>query len=546
MGVAGSYYVRVTNSSGCEGVSTRVTVTVASSTLASISSSSATNSFCAGQSITLTASAGMSYLWLPTLSTSRTITVSTAGTYTVNVLNANNTTSTATITVSQAASPGLPQISYSYAPSAYQLTAFEPTALGYSWSNGQASANIQVAAPGTYSVRAINASGCISQPSSMQVNSVQVRSCVKPDMLSANNIINNQALLSWNPAITADSFKVSYTKFGTSITFHKYVKNTNYLLVKELSVASIYSWTVTAICASGQYVSSVSKFTTLSGPTGCGSTTLNTNTINISNTSAQLSWFGTTASTITIRYRKAGLTAYTYVTLNTSSSAVWGYLLNNLSPNTTYQWAAKTGCGNVASAYCNNISFTTTSSCPVPDVAVMSNIKATSADVKWIPSSLASTMYIRYAVSGTTNYAYASCSASSGSFTIKNLKGGTRYQIWLRSGCSQSTYSTYNAPATFATAVIRLGDEEESALQLNAFPNPASNRITYVFKTEKSGDYHVKVCDMSGRELIQEIRQAEAGVNSAELDLTKFSPGMYLITIKQRGQQSYLRFQVQR
>ena len=543
---AGSYYVKVTNSSGCIGVSASMAVTVSSSTSpASITSSSATNSLCSGSSVTLTASPGTSYVWLPTLQATASITVSAPGTYTVNVLNSNGTSSSATVTITQAPTPAAPQISYSYVPaSAYVLNAFEGSAVSYSWSTGQSTSSIQVNNPGVYSARAINAYGCISIPTAIKVNSLQVQSCVKPDMLTAYNILNNQAVLSWNPACTADSFLVSYAIKNSGNFRRVYVKSINYLLVKELAAASIYEWSVTAICANGQYKSDNTSFATLSGPTGCGSTVLNTQTNNVTNSTAQLSWFGTTASTVTVRYKKVGAASYSYQTISVGSSAAWGYNLTGLAASTTYQWAAKTICGGVSSSYSTDINFTTKSSCPDLGTPVVVNVKSSSAEIKWIPDALVNSVTIRYAPQGSTSYQYAYASGKAGTITLKNLTSATKYNVWFRSVCNLSSISSWGTPASFNTTYLRLGDEDEANLQLNAYPNPASDKITYAFLAAKSGDYTVKVCDMTGRELIQELRQTEEGPTSGEIKLTNYSTGMYILIVKQAGQQSFLRFQV--
>jgi hypothetical protein len=85
----------VTNANGCINAVTAA-MTVNAGTTATISASSATT-FCEGGSVTLTASPGATYMW-NTGDLTPSITVSTSGTYYVNVTNASGCTATSAST----------------------------------------------------------------------------------------------------------------------------------------------------------------------------------------------------------------------------------------------------------------------------------------------------------------------------------------------------------------------------------------------------------------------------------------------------------------
>jgi gliding motility-associated-like protein len=84
---AGSYTVQVFNASGCSATSAATIVVVNLLPTASITASGATT-FCQGGSVTLTASAGSTYLW-STGAITRSITVNSSGNYTVQITNAS-------------------------------------------------------------------------------------------------------------------------------------------------------------------------------------------------------------------------------------------------------------------------------------------------------------------------------------------------------------------------------------------------------------------------------------------------------------------------
>lgn len=96
---AGSYTVSITDSNGCNGVSSPVAVTVNANPTPVITASGSTTNVCPGKTVTLDAGAGYtSYLW-STGATTRTIVVSAAGSYSVTVTNANGCSGTSAPTV---------------------------------------------------------------------------------------------------------------------------------------------------------------------------------------------------------------------------------------------------------------------------------------------------------------------------------------------------------------------------------------------------------------------------------------------------------------
>jgi hypothetical protein len=125
---------------------------------------------CAGETVTLSAPAGLTYLWSTNEQTSA-ISVSAAGTYTVMVTDMNgcfNTSAPAVVTVTELPVPSI---------SANGPTTFCPggsvvlTATGgqsYLWSTGQTGSQITVSASGSYSFTANNGN-CAAQSQSVEV-----------------------------------------------------------------------------------------------------------------------------------------------------------------------------------------------------------------------------------------------------------------------------------------------------------------------------------------------------------------------------------------
>jgi large repetitive protein len=174
----GNYSVTVTNANGCSATSPDTVVTINPVPTATITASGST-SFCTGGSVTLTASAGASYLW-SNGQTSPSINVSTGGNYSVIVTNANGCSATsAQTTVTVSTYPATPTVTAS-GPTTFcaggSVTLTAPAGYSYLWSNGATSQSINVNATANYSVIVTNAGGCStsSTATSVTVNPVTV------------------------------------------------------------------------------------------------------------------------------------------------------------------------------------------------------------------------------------------------------------------------------------------------------------------------------------------------------------------------------------
>jgi len=116
---------------------------------------------CSGQTTTLTVSGAVSYLW-STGAVTTSISVNTAGLYSVTGTDANGCTNTANVTV--VVNP-LPSININSNPglticngSSTTLTASGATS--YVWSNGANTASTTVTLPGNYTVTGTDINGC--------------------------------------------------------------------------------------------------------------------------------------------------------------------------------------------------------------------------------------------------------------------------------------------------------------------------------------------------------------------------------------------------
>jgi hypothetical protein len=200
----------VTNAAGCSATSAVTTVTVNANPATPTITAGGPTTFCQGGSVTLTSSAGTSYLW-SSGATTQSITVNAAGNYTVTVKNASGcgtTSAPTTVTVNP-----LPTATITAGgPTAFcaggSVTLTSTAGTAYLWSTGATTQSIAVSASGNYNVRVTNANGC-------QATSANTTVTVNP-----NTAITQPA----NKTTTRNAAAVtlSVTATGTGLTYKWY------------------------------------------------------------------------------------------------------------------------------------------------------------------------------------------------------------------------------------------------------------------------------------------------------------------------------------
>jgi hypothetical protein len=194
---SGSYSVQVTNANGCQsGASAATTVTVNPLPATPTITTGGPTTFCQGGSVTLTSSAGSSYLW-GNGATTQSITVGSSGNYSVQVTNANGCQSgaSAATTVTVNPLPATPTITAG-GPTTFcqggSITLTSSAGSSYLWSNGATTQSITVAGSGNYSVQVTNVNGCQSAASSATAVTVNPLPPI-PTITQAGNTLTSSA-----------------------------------------------------------------------------------------------------------------------------------------------------------------------------------------------------------------------------------------------------------------------------------------------------------------------------------------------------------------
>lgn len=214
---AGLYIVAVTNTCGTD--TAQINVTLLPLPVAGISASGPL-SFCEGNTIQLSATGGTSYQW-STGSSSSSITVDTAGTFSVIATNACGSDTTQ---VSTSILP-LPtaQVSGNTVICPGETTVLSATGSGtFTWNTGATSSSIATAIPGTYFVVATNACGSdtaflVVQPSVVNAGfTVSTDSGQVPLTVSFTDASVNANTWNWNLGPNGSSSSQNPTETFTS------------------------------------------------------------------------------------------------------------------------------------------------------------------------------------------------------------------------------------------------------------------------------------------------------------------------------------------
>jgi len=186
--VSGTFTCEITSANGCPSPpSEPITVTVSPlPATPSIIANSATT-FCEGESVTLTAPAGFTYLW-SNGETTQNIIVTDSGTYDCIVVDANGCTSPTSAAITTSVTPiAAPTVTASGTTTFCEgesVTLIAPAGFTYLWSNDETTQNITVTDSGVYDVTVTDTDGCIS-PASIPVNVVSLSVDAAPQLTAS-------------------------------------------------------------------------------------------------------------------------------------------------------------------------------------------------------------------------------------------------------------------------------------------------------------------------------------------------------------------------
>ncbi|MEO7176243.1 MAG: fibronectin type III domain-containing protein, partial [Saprospiraceae bacterium] len=313
--------------------------------------------------------------------------------------------------------------------------------------NWYALGNLQNNTSYTFHVKAICNGGWSDYSYNFTFTTGGYSSCPIPTWTMENNITSTSAVLSWDAMPGACSYTVEW-KATNSSTWNSSNLQPTQLYLTNLQSCTQYQWRVRTNCCNSGY-SSFSNVRTFStdcyqscvAPTGLQSS-------NITGSSAVLSWgavFG--ANYYEVRYKPTNSNNWITITVNGTSTTI-----NNLLSNTTYWWYVRSSCNNGSfSPWSYEANFTTGGyqGCNAPTGLTASNITGSSAVLSWGAVFGANYYEVRY--KPTNSNSWITITVNGTSTTINNLLSNTTYWWYVRSSCSNGTFSPWSYEANFTT-----------------------------------------------------------------------------------------------
>ncbi len=86
---------------------------------------------------------------------------------------------------------------------------------------------------------------------------------------------------------------------------------------------------------------------------------------------------------------------------------------------------------------------------------------------------------------------------------------------------------------------------EPTKMGFVAYPNPAHDKLNVAFNSNTTGEYTIKMIDMTGRLLLDRTANAAQGNNFIELDLGVFAKGIYVLSFSSGEERKQVRIVVE-
>jgi hypothetical protein len=283
--------------------------------------------------------------------------------------------------------------------------------------------------------------------------STAAQNCNPPTGIQTGVVTANSAQILYVPAPGSLYCQLQYRVAGSNAWSPLSAQTpTPILTIYNLMDSTTYEVQLRSICGNNLLSpwSPAFTFTTLSANGSCPPP-LGVVVSAVTATSATLSW------TVV-----AGVSNY-YVYFKPANSANWntyqvtslpGITLNNLSPNTPYEYKIRSFCqGFGLGAYSPSGIFTTagtSTACPSPSGLTAGNITSQSANINWLAVQGVGIGYqVQYRVVG--SLAWSNMSATLPGINLSGLISNTSYELQVRTICGQNALSNWSALLTFTT-----------------------------------------------------------------------------------------------
>jgi len=518
---SGSYSVTVTDAAGCSATSSATTVTVNALPAASITPSGPTT-FCTGGSVTLTASAGSSYLW-SNGATTQAIDVTSSGNYSVTVTNAAGCSATSAATAVTVNALPAATITPS-GPTTFctggSVTLTASAGSSYLWSTGATTQAIDVNSSGSYSVTVTNAAGCsaTSAATAVTVNALPTATITPSgattfcagDSVTLTASAGSSYL--WSTGATTQAINVTssgnYSVTVTNAAGCSATSSATTVTVNALPTATITPSGATTFCAGGSVTLTASAGSSYLWSTGATTQAINVTSsgnYSVTVTNAAGCSATSTATTVTVN----ALPTATITPSGATTFCAGGSVTLTASAGSSYLWStgATTQAINVTSSGNYSVTVTNANGCSATSTATTVTVNA--LPTATITPSGATTFCAGGSVTMTASAGSSYLWSTGATTQAINVTTGGNYTVTVTNaaGCSAtSAPQSVTVNANPSTPTVTAGGPTTfcagGSVTLSA---PAgftylwsTGAITQSINVTTSGNYTVTVTNASG------------------------------------------------
>ena len=373
-----------------------------------------------------------------------------------------------------------------------------------------------------------------AQPAAIISNvSVSALTCPKPTSLTASNITETSADLTWVAGGEETAWNLEYKAENESdwTVFSSY---SNYATLTGLTDSTTYLVRVQADCGNDD----VSTYTTLTFTTGSATTPVITNPTvstglvsNITQTTATITGTITNPDNVTITEKGFELTTVSSGNQATFTVAGSGNTfssdLTNLTPETDYAYRAFITF-NEQTIFGTTVTFTTLPDetpepCDAPTGLVATEVTHESITVAW-DSSAALAWGLDYSEPNVTTVT-SIVGITTNSCTITGLQPETPYTIWVMAFCEDGVTSDYSAPLNVTTQPNGINNYLLNSISL--YPNPAKDVVNVQCTMNNVQIESIEVFDVYGK-LLQTVSMTP---ETTTINVSGFAAGMYFVRV---------------
>jgi hypothetical protein len=292
--------------------------------------------------------------------------------------------------------------------------------------------------------------GVVGTPSALSsFTTIAPPVCNPPSNVTANNVTNTGASLSWTANAGSSLYRIFLTKQGATAASVYSTSNTFYNF-GGLTPNTTYTYSVASVCSGFVGASSTPATFTTSAASNCVAPAGFTAS-NVTAYGANFSWTAVQGVTL---YRLSRVVSGSTVTPVLASTSATTFTTTSLSPSTTYIYTISSVCAGVTGPVSAAITVTTSAApaCNPPTNVTVSNIDVQKATVSWTPASGATYYRITMQPSNTTVTSTYTVSSTASLYNFTTLSPNTTYTYRVASACGNiNNLSPFSAPQTFTT-----------------------------------------------------------------------------------------------